>query len=120
HDRRTGRRADWRVAEGAAPHVFDLEVEGPDGPRHVPQVQLAEVHDAHAGQAADLLGDGAGHHDAAWLRIGLQTRRHVDPVSVDPALVMDDVSQIDSDSEPIWETSSMTRAGSTETGNVAA
>ena len=79
HDRRTALPADWRVAEGADPRVVHLEGEGPDGPRQVPQVQLAEVHEAHAGQADDLLGDGAGDHDATGLRIGLETRATLTP-----------------------------------------
>ena len=47
----------------------------------------------------DVVVNRTGHEHATWLCQRLQPGRDVDPVSVDPAFVVDHISQIDTDAK---------------------
>jgi hypothetical protein len=71
----------------------------PHGLLDVLDLPLAHVLEGERQLAANLIVDGIGNEHATRLGQRLQPRRDVDPVTVDPAFVVDHISQIDPDAK---------------------
>jgi hypothetical protein len=70
------------------------------GPRDVLDLPLARILEAELQLAADLIVDGTGDEHATRRSQRFQPRRDVDAVAVDPGLVVDHISQVETDAKP--------------------
>jgi hypothetical protein len=64
------------------------------------ELPLTDVLEGNGQLAADLIVDGIGNEHATRLGQSFQAGRDVDAVTVDPAFVVDHISQIDTDAKP--------------------
>ena len=65
----------------------------------VPELPLPRIRESERQLAADVVVDRTGHEHAARLCQRLQPGCDVNPVTVDPAFVVDHISQIDADAK---------------------
>ena len=77
----------------------DQHLVGPNGPRDVLDLLVAEIGKADLEPVADLVAHRRGDADSPWLGHGLEPRRHIDAVAENIAVLDDHVAKIDADAK---------------------